>query len=132
MANKKESAFSLKNLTKTKAPSLPYREIAKYILGGEYNLSLAFVGEKRIKDLNTKFRKKEKVTDILSFSLSKKTGEIIICLKKARKDSPLFEHSYRQHVGFLFIHGILHLKGMAHSSRMESKERQAMKKFSLI
>ena len=106
---------------------IPFAKITKTVLGKQYELSLVFVNEKTIQELNKKYRGFDEVTDILSFELSKTSGEIFICKKKAREKSRDFRETYltpRDYLGFLFIHGLLHLKGMSHGSTMEKAEKK--------
>lgn len=114
---------SITQTIRGKLPSLPFRLIKEKILGAKYELSLVFVGKKKIRSINRIYRKKDQTTDILSFPLSKKSGEIFICLEKAKSKAKKIPRSYINHIIFLFIHGLLHLKGMDHGSRMEHKER---------
>lgn len=94
------------------------------ILGKKYDLDLTFIGEKRSKFLNSKFRKIKKPTDILSFEIEKNFGEIYITPSAARRKAKTFGKKYDHYLKFLFIHGLCHLKGMKHGSRMESQERR--------
>jgi len=121
--------FSIKNTTKGKLPSLPFVKIKELVLGKEYDLSLVFVGEKRSRTLNKRYRNKDKSTNILSFPLGKKDGEIFIDLKSAKKDAVALEKGYNEFVKILFLHGILHLKGMGHGKKMEKEENKILKKF---
>jgi len=121
--------IEIQNLTKGKLPSLPFANIKKEILGEEFELSLVFVNNARSKNLNNKYRGKNKPTNILSFPLSKTVGEIFIAPEVARKDAPKFELNFDQFITRLFIHGLLHLDGMEHSSKMEEKEAKFMKRF---
>jgi probable rRNA maturation factor len=129
-ADKKES-FSIQNTTKGKLPSLPFLELKESILGKNYTLSCVFVGDALSKKLNRTYRGKNKPTNVLSFPLSKTEGEIFLNLKLAKKEAPKFEEKYKNFVGFLFIHGLLHLKGLDHGSRMERAEKLARKKFGI-
>ncbi len=99
------------------------------VLGKNFNLSLVFVGKKKIQNLNKKYRKKDYATDILSFNVDKSVGEIVINPDKARQKAPLFERTYENYLKFIFIHGLFHLKGYEHSSRMESEEEKIRKAF---
>jgi len=103
--------------------------IKQAILGKKYELSLVFVDSKFSKNLNRIYRKKNKSTNILSFPLSKLSGEIFIDLVQARKEYKKFDKTFPQFVIFLFIHGLLHLKGMRHGSTMEEAERKFYSKF---
>lgn len=85
------------------------------------DLSIAFVTESEIKKLNKKYRKKNKVTDVLSFNY-KDSGEIVICFKQAEKQVQKARHSTAKELTTLLIHAILHLKGYDH----EKNKKQAM------
>jgi probable rRNA maturation factor len=108
---------------------LPFASMKKAVLGKNYSLSLAFIGEKRSRTLNRTFRGKDKPTDILSFPLSKDTGEIFINLTRSKVESKKFNRKYKNFVAFLFIHGLVHLKGHTHGSRMEAVERKIRQRF---
>lgn len=116
--------FSIKNTTKGKPPRLPFLQIKNKILGKGYTLSLVFIGSSRSRSLNKMYREKNKEADVLSFPLSKTEGEIFIDLAHARKKAPEFDKKPDHFIGFLFIHGLLHLKGFDHGSKMESEEKR--------
>ncbi len=110
-------------LKKGKLPSLPFLRIKEKVLGKGYELSLVFVGKKRMRTLNRIYRQKDYATDILSFPNTKDSGEIFICLEKVAIKAKDFERSTIDHVAFLFIHGLLHLKGRNHGTIMEREEQ---------
>lgn len=112
-------------------PRLPFYDIKNSILGKQYKLSLVFVGATRAQHLNQTLRNKNYAPDILSLPLGNKTGEIFICLPKVKRKAPLYHHTYKQHVAFLFIHGLLHLKGYAHGATMEKAEAKYCRKFAV-
>lgn len=121
-------------LSRTAPLSLPkegrlLKRIAHAVLGASYDLSVVFVGDARARRLNRTHRKKDKPTNVLSFPLSKKNGELYIDLPLCRREAPSFGTSAHRHVYFLFIHGLLHLKGLDHGTRMERLEQQLMKQF---
>ena len=129
---KNNANLDIKNTTKTtkgKFLHLPFVDIKNSVLGEKYDLSLVFVGDKLSKKLNFQHRKKNQPTNILSFPLSKTSGEIFINLAMAKKEAKKFERDFENFITFLFIHGLEHLKGLEHSSRMESKEIKIRKKF---
>jgi probable rRNA maturation factor len=119
-----ENKFSIINKTKGKIPPLPFTRIKNDILGKGYSLSLAFITKEKIKEINKTYRKKNKPTNILSFPLSKTSGEILICPSLVKTETKKFDRTFPQLLGFLVIHGMLHLKGMQHSSRMEGAENK--------
>ena len=99
------------------------------ILGKRYELSIALVSEKKSRELNKKYRHKDKSTNVLSFALTKQSGEIILCPTVAKREAKKFGKNFKQFMGFLVIHGMLHLKGMEHSSTMEKREEKYDKKY---
>ncbi len=117
--------------TKGKLPRLPFVQMKDAILGKKYELSIACVSPSLSRTLNRTYRKKDKPTNILSFPLATNAGELVLDLSLIKKEAPLFERSYSRFVGFLLIHGMLHLKGYEHSSTMERQEQKFLKKFSI-
>lgn len=118
------------NKTKSKLPSLLFVSIKDAILGKDYDLSLSFVSSNMQKKYNATYRGKNSTTNVLSFPLSKKSGEITFDKARVRKDAPQFSMTYNKFLKYLFIHGCLHLKGYEHSATMEKEERKFLKKFS--
>ncbi len=108
-----------------------YKKIAGDILGKKFNLSIVLIGDKKSKTLNLKYRNKNKVANVLTFPISKNTGEIFINIPKAKRDAHKFGLSQKNYAKFLLIHGCLHLKGYAHGSTMESAEDRLLKKYTL-
>ena len=121
--------FSITNKTKGKLPRLPFLEMKEAVLGKCYDLSLVFIGTTRSKTLSNKYRKKDKVSNILSFPIDKSAGEIFITPKVAYSEAKKFNKTPKQHIGYLFIHGLLHLEGYQHGSKMNSKEKTLSKHF---
>jgi probable rRNA maturation factor len=100
-----------------------FDKLKNEILGKKYDLSIVFVDEKKSKEINKKYRNKNKATNILSFPLRKNMGEIILCPVIIKKEAKKFGKTFDQFLGFLVIHGMLHLDGMEHGSRMEEREK---------
>ena len=89
--------------------------------------TLVLTNSKMIKDLNKKFRKKNKSTDIISFPFYKKSelrrllksnkkvyiGDIVINLNKIKKKD------FKKNFNILWVHGLLHLIGFTHSKDVE-------------
>lgn len=110
-------------------------------------ISLSFVDEKKIRQLNKDFRQTDRVTDVLSFPIEdffnkdRKTllekpylmlGDVVICTDVARKQAKELEHSFEREIMYLTCHSILHLLGYDHMEDddkkiMRSKEKQVMK-----
>lgn len=123
--------LSITHTTKGKLPRLPFARMKNTVLGKEYRLSLAFIGSVRSRTLNRTYRKKDKSTNILAFPLSKDEGEILIDLTQSKKDMKKFGRPYENFIAFLFIHGLIHLDGWEHGSKMEDKEKAVRKIFGI-
>ena len=123
--------FELTYATKGRLPRLPFERMKNAVLGTTYELSVAVVGNARMKALNNTYRKKKYVTDILSFELSPRSGEILLNIPAAEKKARENGLNRRDYFGFLFIHGLLHLKGRHHGSIMEREEKKFCKKFDI-
>ena len=106
-------------------------KIKNTVLGKDYDLSFSFVSEKKIQEINRQYRNIDKPTDILSFELEKNVGEIFICKKMAREKALIFARPFDNYLVFLFIHGLIHLKGMDHGATMERHERKIRKQFGI-
>ncbi len=122
--------LTIKNTTKGKLTRLPFVFIKNKILGEKYELGVSFVSSRKQKEINKKYREIDKTTNILSFPLTKNSGDITFDLLKVKKDAPLFNMSYTKFLKYLFIHGCLHLKGLDHGSIMDREEKKYLKIFS--
>ncbi len=120
-------------MTKDNPPigGLPFLSMKEAVLGKRYDLSVVFASRKMLRKLNCTYHGKDRATDILSFSLSKTRGEIFINLGEAWKEAKKFGRDFENFVGFLFIHGLTHLKGLRHGSRMEAHEAKFRKQFGI-
>ena len=116
------SNFHIRNLTRRAIPGVAFGVIKNYVLGTEYELSLTFAGDRRIRRWNRVYRQKDKTTNILSFPLSKTEGEIFINLRLVKDTWTAL---------MLFIHGLHHLKGMEHGTLMERNEDAVRTHFEL-
>ena len=112
-------------------------EVKLYQKGASYiELSLSLCGKFKIQKLNQKYRGKNRVTDVLSFSLHEDLrrlkswegglllGDIFICREVARKQASNLRRTYSEEVILLFIHGFLHLLGYDHEK--SGQEEQIM------
>ena len=86
-------------------------------------VSITFVGNSKIKELNKTYRDKDEVTDVLSFPIDEELlGEVIISLPRALEQAEDYDHSLRREVGFLMVHGLLHILGYNHKSDADKAE----------
>lgn len=110
---------------------MPFKDLKNHILGEDFELSLVFVGDKVSRKLNKKFLKKDRPTNVLSFPLDENSGEIFLNLSEVKRSHEKFGMSKGKFSAFLFVHGALHLKGLAHGSRMERLEKQILEHFEI-
>lgn len=123
--------FSSSNSTNARIPRLPFERMALHILGKRYEISLAFVGDRKSQTLNRTYRKRSYTPNVLSFPLSRHSGEIVINPHVAKREARQFHTSYPSRLALLFIHGCLHLKGVRHGATMENIEQRVLRRFSL-
>ncbi|MDP2641728.1 MAG: rRNA maturation RNase YbeY [bacterium] len=93
-----------------------FKKIKNKVLGKKYELSLVFAADPLMRRLNRAYRGIDKPTNVLAFPLSRTCGEIFINPSRAKPFS----------VEYLFIHGLLHLKGMKHGDIMERAEKKLL------
>lgn len=129
--------FEYPNLTVTSKGTLPesiqkvpFLDIKEKILGKKYELSLSFVSSSVAQALNKTHRNKTYIPNTLSFSLTKTSGEIVMCMSAIRSQYKKWDMTLETYVTFLVIHSMLHLKGYEHSGTMENKEKQLLALFS--
>ncbi len=103
--------------------------IKERILGKNYELSLVFCDSAESKKINKKYRNKNKPTNVLSFPLDENSGEIFLDLEKTKFEFEDFEMNYKNFIAYLYIHGLLHLKGYDHGDEMEKLEKKFAKEF---
>lgn len=129
----REEKFQIRNNTKGNPPinGLPFGDIKDHVLGKKYDLSLVFIGSTLSKRLNRELRGKNKPANVLSFPLSKESGEIFIDVGHAVRQAHQFDETPKQFISHLFIHGLHHLKGMDHGEKMEAGESGTRKKFNV-
>ncbi|MFA6307817.1 MAG: rRNA maturation RNase YbeY [Patescibacteria group bacterium] len=89
-------------------------------------ISIALVSDQQIKELNRVYRKKNKITDVLSFNMDSAyvLGEVLICPSQARRQAKEKSHTYKAELQLLTIHGILHLLGYDHEKSITEEKKQ--------
>lgn len=93
-------------------------KLKNQVLGKKYDLSFSYAKSNEMRRLNKTYRKKDYVANVLSFPLSPNEGEILINKTYQKKDC----------ADYLFIHSLLHLKGLKHGKKMEEGETKIMQK----
>jgi probable rRNA maturation factor len=100
-------------------------------------LSITFVDNETIQQINREYRGKDAPTDVISFALEEMgedeveivgenlprvLGDIIISIPKAKEQAKEYGHSFEREIGFLTVHGFLHLLGYDHETKEDEKE----------
>ena len=112
---------------------------------GSAEISVTFVDNEQIRELNAQYRNKDSATDVLSFPMgengeydinhatgAKILGDIVLSVPKALEQAERFGHSLEREMGYLTAHSMLHLLGYDHENgglekvRMREKEEQVM------
>ena len=105
-------------------------------IDSEAELSVTLVDKDEIQNINKMYRDKDKVTDVISFALEEDEpeidmneldiprvlGDIIICTDVAHEQAENYGHSFERELGFLALHGFLHLLGYDHMTDEDEKE----------
>ena len=113
-------------------------------------ISVSFVDNDQIREMNRQYRDKDSVTDVLSFPMgengrydvnhetgAKILGDIVISVPKAVEQARTYGHSLEREIGFLTAHSVLHLLGSDHEDgglarvRMREKEERVMRELGL-
>lgn len=118
--------------------------------GKPAEVSVSFVDNDEIRQLNREHRGKDKSTDVLSFPLGENgvydmnietgaymLGDIVISIETAMEQAERFGHSLNREIGYLTVHSLLHLLGYDHENdslealRMREKEETVMSRMGL-
>lgn len=88
----------------------------KILAKGSREIQVVFVEAKQIRQLNHRYRGRNKPTDILSFAGTGDgdLGELVLCGEILEKQSREHNLSFQEELGYMLIHGILHLLGYEH------------------
>lgn len=113
---------------------------------GSAKISVTFVNNDEIRELNKKYRQKDASTDVLSFQTMENgkypiepdtgvqlIGDVVISAEKAYEQAKKYSHTLQQEISFLTTHSVLHLLGYEHENggldrvKMREKEELIMK-----
>ncbi|MCA0982710.1 rRNA maturation RNase YbeY [Halobacillus yeomjeoni] len=99
-------------------------------------VSISFVDNDEIQEINRNYRQKDQPTDVISFAMQEEgegemkilnedmplmLGDIVISLDKAKEQAEDYGHSLERELGFLALHGFLHLLGYDHMNEEDEK-----------
>ena len=106
-------------------------------------VSVSFVGDDEIRELNREYRGVDKSTDVLSFPMDDEfiidnriLGDVIINTRRVMEQAEELGHSNERELSYLTVHSILHLLGYDHmededKKEMREREKLAMKELSI-
>ena len=104
-------------------------------LSTEVEVSISFVDNVEIKELNKMYRNMDKATDVLSFPMDEDIlvpmpllGDIIISIETAREQANELGHSLNREICYLIAHSMFHLMGYDHMEEEEKKEMRLKEK----
>lgn len=143
---KEKISEELKSLvTKAISATLDYEEVC-----GDCEVSVTFVSDRIIRQLNREYRGIDRSTDVLSFPMAEdgdledafdgekyQLGDVVLSLEHARAQAELYGHSFEREAAFLCVHSTLHLLGYDHElsddddADMRARQREVMKKLGL-
>ena len=128
--------------------SLPIRDLALFVLEREgkpinTEVSISFVDDTAMAELNERFRGMEGPTDVLSFPMFDLTagqppvderlldpathrlplGDMVISLERATAQAEEYGHSIQRELGYLAVHSVLHLLGYDHMDEGQQKRQ---------
>lgn len=119
---------------------------------GEAEISITFMMDSEIQEINEQYRGINKPTDVISFALEelsedeiaivveegmpKVLGDILISLETAKRQAADYGHDFEREIGFLALHGLLHLLGYDHQTseeeaKMFGRQKEILETFGL-
>lgn len=106
----------------------------------DVEVSVSFVDNEEIRELNREYRNVDSPTDVLSFPMEEDSlglftpllGDIVISLERALEQSKEYGHSFEREIAYLTAHSMFHLLGYDHMTDedkkvMREKEKSVMK-----
>ncbi len=117
--------------------------LSKEDLSGDFEVSVSFVTNEEIKELNRDYRNVDCETDVLSFPMDDEfdgviiLGDIVLSTQKIIEQANDFDHSLEREMLYLTVHSMLHLIGYDHMNSdekriMREKEKEIMKNLNIF
>ena len=110
-------------------------------------MSVTFMDNAAIQEINREYRGKDMPTDVISFAFEEETaeempiifdealeemprdlGDIMISIERAKEQAAEYGHTYDRELGFLALHGFLHINGYDHMTPEDEKEMFGLQK----
>ena len=119
---------------------------------GEVEVAVTFMTDDAIQEVNAQYRGKDVPTDVISFALEEMTegevaivaeegmptvlGDILISVETAARQAGEYGHDFKREIGFLALHGFLHLLGYDHmteeeETKMFGRQKEILASFGL-
>ncbi len=125
-----------------KIKSLVEKSIASVLkveeIDDEVEVSVSFVGDEEIRDLNRDYRGVDRSTDVLSFPMDDEfiidkriLGDVIINTRRVMEQAEELGHSHERELSYLTVHSILHLLGYDHIDDEDKKKMREREKLSM-
>ncbi len=90
---------------------------ARELAGISGDVAILVTGDRQLRDLNRRFRRKDKATDVLSFPHADGTGgDIAVSADMAKQNARRYGHEPLEELKILVLHGMLHLAGYDHET----------------
>ena len=87
-------------------------------------VTLRVVGAAESRRLNRAFRKRDYATNVLSFSYSPTQGDVVLCHPVIRREARAQGKTLAAHYAHLVVHGMLHLRGLAHARAADARRME--------
>lgn len=121
----------------TLVANLLHHALEEEKMTGEIEVSVTFMSDEAIQSINKAYRAIDAPTDVISFALEElgegevemnvegmptMLGDILIAVPTAERQAKTYGHSVKREIGFLTLHGLLHLLGYDHMTEEEEQE----------
>ena len=100
--------------------------------------NVIFVDNQTIRQINKEYRGIDKETDVISFALEDQKddfqleervlGDIFICIPRMQEQAVSYDHSEKRELAFLVVHGLLHLLGYDHQTKIDEEKMFGLQK----
>ena len=143
--------IGIRNFTSVEIDYSFLEKIIREVLKGEgikdeVELSVAIVGPGRMREINKRYKGKNRITDVLAFPETeiifqglkvgpkkkiRGLGEIVICSRAVKKNARRFNETFKREFSRVLIHGLLHLLGYKDETEREKEEVRKKEDFYL-
>lgn len=123
-------SIDISNKTRTKINTRLIKIVSEQFLKkykkNNLDLSIVFVGDRRIRTINRRYRGRDAITDILSFDGDGYSfGELIIDYAQIKRQAKYYSSSIKEELVFILVHGLFHLLG--YEDKTEKEEDRMIK-----